>query len=80
MQLPALRAAADDNRHTTTPTRARKQMIKAEDIVIPPVSRGTGREVFREDINRAVRSLKEAGCSERFFFEFGGHYTEFLTI
>ena len=54
--------------HATKPTGEEKYMIKTEGIAIPPVCRDTGREVFREDINRAVRILKEAGCSERFLF------------
>lgn len=43
-------------------TRAQKYMIKAEDSVVLPVRRGAGREVFRENIARAVRVLKEGGC------------------
>lgn len=38
-------------------------MIKTEKVAIP--------EVFQEDIGRAVRILKEGGCSEIFFFGSG---------
>lgn len=39
------------------------QMIKIEDIAVP--------EGFREDLARAVRILKEEGCSEIFLFGSG---------
>jgi len=38
-------------------------MVRTENIAIP--------EVFREDISRAVRILKEEGCSEIFLFGSG---------
>lgn len=38
-------------------------MIKTENIAIP--------EVFQEDLDRAVRILKEEGCSEIFLFGSG---------
>lgn len=42
-------------------------MIKTENVAIP--------EVFQEDIGRAVRILKEEGCSEVFLFGSGAEGT-----
>ena len=42
-------------------------MIKTEDVAIP--------EIFQQDIGRAVRILKEEGCSEIFLFGSGAEGT-----